>query len=65
MRTNSWQDIATAPKDGTRVLVYIGHAFGLLIARWDSNAEEWVDDEPFAPDPQPTHWMPLPAEPQQ
>ena len=76
-----WQPIETAPKDGSKILIYDGD--DIYAAWWEpkfhlgvsENAEEftylgaWTDDavasfnyeETF--EYQPTHWMPLPAEP--
>lgn len=61
----AWQPIETAPKDGTRVLVYCRYA-GRLVA-----GAEWRHSEPRAIQWEavngvivtPTHWMPLPAAP--
>ena len=76
MKTTStelpWQDIATAPKDGTRVLVVAaigesdrrGRRDRAMIAAWREqfvNRFAWVDDCGHAR--QPTHWAPLPALP--
>jgi hypothetical protein len=69
-----WQPIKTAPKSGTDILVWNGESVN--IARWLTNIEGggWVvawdhtpmdgiehDDLLYAV---PTHWMPLPQEPQ-
>ena len=72
-----WQPIETAPKDGTEVLlaypkgyVLIGRyvdkvqmEFGKVIREdqyWETG-RMWIPS--FGPEPQPTHWMPLPAAP--
>ena len=62
---NGWQPIETAPKDGTRVLLY-GNGAGV---QWQ--VSEWVIEDKFAgwypwdwPDyEEPTHWMQLPEPP--
>lgn len=59
----NWQPIETAPKDGTRILLFnsyqvrLGYWGGKRPACWkeDSGRSLWG-----AP---PTHWMPLPAPP--
>lgn len=58
-----WQPIETAPRDGSRVLVWYGFA---LTARWRSSGKcpnpfwGWHSGENWV---EPTHWMPLPAGP--
>lgn len=56
-----WQDIETAPKDGTPVLVSIPEAI-LIVAEWYSipNGAWHSAGRRLA---EPTHWMPLPAPP--
>lgn len=68
-----WRDIATAPLDGTRVLlawegqpgVVIGwygpklSTYGVNYGDAWGNGEMWRDEAK----PQPTHWMPLPKAP--
>lgn len=69
---DAWQDIATAPKDGTRVLV-IANRFNdpksgtfQEVAVWDSEEGYWgrgTDDDLEEIHP-PHHWQPLPPPPQ-
>lgn len=73
-KANEWQDIASAPKDGTEILCWFGPRIGVKSASWTecaSGFEIWcVDDNKFDPypvrgynDPFPTHWLPLPPPP--
>ncbi|MGM5018745.1 DUF551 domain-containing protein [Tardiphaga sp. 367_B4_N1_1] len=72
---SEWKPIATAPRDGTRLLIFDGQAY---IARWrddacfggnDENRPAWQifdceGDEWYAvATDEATHWMPLPAAP--
>ena len=70
---DGWQDISTAPKDGTPVLLYSPEAAGKgrWVGRYNS-APNWHcvkigDKEMPPPKPNnpgtPTHWMPLPEPP--
>ncbi len=62
----TWQDISTAPKDGTWVFLYHKHARiggwywdgGI----WNNEYLEWGVGE-AEPELSPTHWMPLPEPP--
>lgn len=62
----SWQPIATAPKDGTDILVMTGET--MHVVRWENvhgDFDYWVvDDNKHGPftlrGKEPTHWMPLP-----
>ncbi len=60
-----WQPIGTAKKDGTWVLLYHKHArisdWYWDGAVWTNDSLEWGPDEPKLG---PTHWMPLPAPPE-
>ena len=68
---SDWQDIATAPKDGTRVL--LSRPDGIVIGFWNSErfAQKpkpfWARDIFFSKtlerNNQPSHWMPLPEPP--
>ena len=56
-----WQPIDTAPKDGTDVLVWCGGAMFIAcmeVGRW------FFDRTDYSVKPLPTHWMPLPAPPE-
>lgn len=58
-----WQDISTAPKDSTEVIVLCGRK--VIRLGWyfkpSSRSEGWLDESGRAI--KPTHWMPLPAAP--
>lgn len=61
----SWQDIATAPRDGTCALFY-APAVNDCAQRWRvdwwwNKYRAWANMRPSQPY---THWMPLPAPPQ-
>lgn len=74
-----WLPIETAPKDGTDVLLYFPHIDACIRGRWDWQGEgdwesgiadwkDWCVDNDFVIMEDlsycPTHWMPLPAAPQ-
>jgi hypothetical protein len=73
-----WQPIATAPKDGTTILLYWPHypeeQSGVVwLGRWKQNDRlakayfsdtcEWDDFELSEPRHAPSHWQPLPPPP--
>ena len=61
-----WQPIETAPKDGTKVLLYKPDdefwCSSIATARWWAKESEWLCTG-SAYFPAPTHWQPLPPEP--
>lgn len=66
-----WQPIETAPKDGTRVLLFVppygpstGH-YEPARVNWGPNASLWVSHSILNKEAAPTHWMPLPTPPQE
>jgi disulfide bond formation protein DsbB len=59
----SWQPIETAPRDGTRILLFIPGFIGdkIWTGLW---ANAWFTSiGKCDPDEQPSHWMPLPEPP--
>jgi hypothetical protein len=68
---SDWQPIATAPKDGTDVLLFAREgecAPSVYVGRWSTSAwygAAWVAYEHRSETEYltPTHWMPLPAPP--
>lgn len=67
----AWQTIETAPKDGTRILLYprVNQRTGectITVARWWQPARAgkgfWIHDGTCTLK-HPTHWQPLPAPP--
>lgn len=55
-----WQDISTAPKDGTLIMVG-APGCGVSLVRW--MLDSWIDEQGFTQGTWPTHWIPLPAAP--
>jgi hypothetical protein len=59
-----WQPIETAPKDGTKIIVYRPNAEYQPIVGVDYWSKElgnvWANSNEHR---QPTHWMPLPEPP--
>ena len=64
MRDCKWRDIATAPKDSTRILAFANGVF-CIAHRWIVNDEDrgWFEQRYWAEEIHPTHWMPLPDPP--
>ena len=63
-----WQDISTAPKDGTLVDLFYPERGRLTDAAWGPTGwgrHEWRGSHTvrMVPSEKPTHWMPLPAAP--
>lgn len=70
-REREWQPIATAPKDGTRILVpypvFKNNSLTpdhhvIYTVRWEGVG--WVSDFAWMLHEDPTRWMPLPAPPE-
>lgn len=71
----TWQPIETAPKDGTRVLLFCPAQIGIVVGHWCNNSYHkkprpyWTNDQEnlwgvaTTRGYQPTHWMPLPQPP--
>lgn len=68
----SWQPIATAPKDGTEILLfrpppYTHPRAWMVVGQWKAKSVVFLPADYWMgwpnPDYPPTHWMPLPAPP--
>jgi len=58
-----WQDISTAPRDGTRIVVYReGYAESMCIALWARDWDDWLT-VPGGWQWRPEWWQPLPPPP--
>ena len=61
-----WQDISTAPKDWSDMLLHVpdldSDARTVCEGYFDTDAERWVS--PLFGTIQPTHWQPLPPAPE-
>lgn len=72
---DGWKPMATAPKDGTEVMLWLGAPYNEIAkAWWFKPWENWqkgelpnaLDDEYYGIGSEvPTHWMPLPSVPWQ
>ena len=63
-----WQDISTAPRDGTEIIVFAPHIGAPVMARWIAEEEDWLcaDYEGgfWLDEDEPIHWLPVPTPPQ-
>lgn len=64
---DGWRDIATAPKDGTPILVYCPfQSPNCVVVKWRDVRQGWVNASSFGLiTSEPTHWMPLPPPPKE
>lgn len=69
---NPWRDIASAPKDGSEVLLLEPAHLSGRTGRWHISQASWLSDKRYAAGGcwiegmwvvQPTHWQPLPPAP--
>lgn len=56
----AWRPIETAPKDGTRVLLWAPH-WATALTGWTYGQDAWQDARHDAHVKPPSHWMPLPS----
>ncbi len=62
---SEWQPIETAPKDGTKILVWwrVSKVYGLVAwGEYNDGSGEWQDEAGDVSGM--THWMPLPKAPE-
>jgi Protein of unknown function (DUF551) len=64
---DNWQPIDTAPRDGTRILLYDRYEreqdFARFVGAWGDSPVGYWFAIPGAYRKRPTHWQPLPAPP--
>lgn len=61
-----WQPIETAPKDGTKILLYAVIWPDVAVGSWDESNNGWMlypDSEDSGRERNISHWMPLPEPP--
>ncbi len=59
-----WQPIKTAPKDGTRVILFRPDWIeSMVTGYWNKDFDDWFIPYNGSPFLSPTHWMPLPEAP--
>ncbi len=59
-----WQPIETAPKDGTRILIFAGYGLGVMTGAWLERQGREAFAEIAGRNVDPTKWMPLPPPPE-
>lgn len=60
---NNWQDISTAPKNGTRILIWDGEDYYIADWREWNDKNGWFIDYFGEEKINPTHWQSLPKPP--
>lgn len=64
--TVEWMPVETAPKDGTRILLYReGWAENVAVCWWSNSQDEWEVAAGLCPFYDATHWIKLPTDPEQ
>lgn len=63
----TWQDIESAPKDGSEIILF-GREYGQFMGWWQNHTHGagWAqegDATHYFHSEEPTHWMPLPDNP--
>lgn len=62
----TWQPMETAPKDGSRVLLFSPTESDYVrVGWWSAIYKEWMSHQSCTLFTHATHWMPLPAPPQE
>jgi hypothetical protein len=66
-KAEGWRPIATAPKDGTEVLIFVPGSGEQFVAYWNKRFEAWLYAATSSGvrvfTKEATHWMPLPTPP--
>lgn len=74
---DGWQPIETAPKDGTRIMLFCSGKYGAVFGHWNKDQYSkkprpyWTNDKEQlwgvydTRANQPTHWKPLPKPPKE
>jgi hypothetical protein len=62
LEAKQWQPIETAPKDGTRILLFT-KMYGPSTGHWDAFNGSWVLHSVLNSEAEITHWQPLPTPP--
>lgn len=64
-QAEAWQPIATAPRDGTKVLLYPSPYYASIgsVGWFAKRAKEWAYEGETGTGCEPTHWQPLPPPP--
>lgn len=57
-QTTGWQPVSTAPKDGTKIVIYDGDV--PAVAFWHKPKDSWVVDWDHSVYDKATLWCPLP-----
>ncbi len=63
-KDEGWQDISTAPKDGTRILLYF-KKYGASSGHYNTDGFLWNGHAVLDGMAVPTLWQPLPSKPQE
>lgn len=59
-----WQSIATAPKDGTTIMLFGARGrYKMVVGKWFPSPWCAWQSQPGSWPINPTHWMPLPTPP--
>lgn len=59
LELTEWRPMETAPRDGTKILLFRTLDRLVIVGFWHDGHDEWIDGEYIAPIAYPDFWLPI------